>query len=141
MKYEFKIGDRVEYTANSSPSYKGRKGTVMADVSTDAPYKGLHVRFDGERHSEPLYCQSFIKIPSPPTQAEIDAALKLLGQAGDVTFKKRKPPFDPRTVERVGSYTALITDSLITVGCTGISFEKFDEIADAVADARKYNAE
>lgn len=43
----------------------------------------------------------------------------------------------PTTIKEVGDFDAVITSKNIKVGCQIISFEKFDEIAEAVKKHRK----
>ena len=146
MKYQFKKGDRIVYSTTATPGLdyntynKGKKGTVLEDASSDDPSFYVKVHFDGSNTSiRPRIHLGNLVLS--PTKEEIDRALAVLQTAGEVTFKQYKPPFAPITVYGIGAYSAVVTNQKITVGCTNISFEKFDDIALAVKMAREYNKE
>jgi hypothetical protein len=142
MRYEYNPGDRVQYTGNPSNRFFGKLGTVVGErVSTDSVTQAVSVRFDGYHDINVLYCQSFTKIKQTETDHEIDAALAVLKKYGKVEFKKNKPPFVNKKVHLNNDYTAQVTDKLIIVGCQYIPFTAIDELAEAVASARKYNEE
>lgn len=87
-----------------------------------------------------LYNRSNFRIANE-NDFKIAEALAILKAAGDVTFKPHKPAFKPREVVLSKAYTAVINDKNVKVGCQVIAFEAVDDIAKAVAEARKYSAE
>lgn len=147
MKYEFRVGDRVQYNREPSPSRiafnpsrAGTFGTVVEkDCSSDAPRETLYIEFDGNTCSTPLYCGNITKISS--NDEEIEKALAFLNKYGKVEFKKNKPPFVNKIIKINNSYDAVVTETQISVGCQTVKFSVIDELAEAVAVARKYNQE
>lgn len=75
------------------------------------------------------------------SEAKIAEALAVLREAGDVTFKPRKPAFVPIDVGSVGQYKVTIHKNKVTVGCTSFTFNKAEEIWNAVQKAKAYNEE
>lgn len=137
MVNKFNPGDRVIYVGNSegmlqTSHYIGRIGTVNRE-SDPGRYR---VNFDDNTSLGAVHAHN-LQPYAPPSNEEIEAAIALLNKAGEVSFKPRKAPF--AQIKVTGRYSAVITDKNITVGCTTISFEKFDEIAKAVQAARDYN--
>jgi hypothetical protein len=149
MKYNFKRGQKFTYAMKRtgrymwSPGRAGLVATIRDEYSGETDDMLVGVVFeDGNGAARDSWAYAVNLVPlKEPSQKEIDAAMRLLGLVGDVTFKPHKPAFDVRTVNGLGNYSAKISNKDIVVGCTTISFEKFDEIAFAVTEARKYNEE
>lgn len=146
MRYEFKEGDRVRYNLQKtglvpfSTDRAGALGTVKCDKITNDPVDGVQVMFDVE--GSILACAGNLTIINiSDEQSEINNALAVLKKYGKVEFKKNKPPFVNKTVRLNSSYSAEVNEFHIQVGCQNIPFAAIDELAEAVAIARKYNEE
>lgn len=139
MDKTFNPGDRVIYKGNSRGNpqtqfYIGRTGTINKQAEPNR----YSVAFDDGTSMGAVH-EYNLEVYDPPSSEEVEAAIALLTKAGKVSFEPHKPPFALIEVTGVGNYSATITDKNITVGCTTISFEKFDEIAKAVQAVRDYN--
>jgi hypothetical protein len=137
MANTFQPGDKVR---RINGSWAGLYGTVISgEVYTvkDQDYAGVVLRLeelDGE------FAPGAFALVQTPSQESIDAALKILQLAGEVTFKPRKPPFKSIYI-MVGDYKAEVSQHQIEVGCTTITFDTAEKLWNAVLEAKKYNAQ
>ena len=131
-----RAGDKIEYF-DGSPDYSterlGHTGMVVEVIKDRA-----NVEWDdGYKSASRWNVRNLRRLV---TQADIDAALRVLNSAGEVSFVPHKPPFAAIKLGRIGGYEASVSEKAVKVGCTSVTFERFDEIAAAVAKAREYNA-
>ena len=145
MKYEFRAGDPFVYVTvkqlhcGLNHNNCGKTGVVVRSLATDCASTSAVVRFDNRDCNTSVFVGNIIKID--PEQVEIERAIALLKKHGKVEFKKNKPPFTPIFVTVNLNHTAEVFDTHIAVGCQIVAFEAIDELAEAVAAARKYNEE
>lgn len=137
MAKKFQPGDKVlrinsDWNASFGAVIEGEVYTVK-----DQKYLGGGVELEEVKGS---YAPSNFVLVEIPTPSAIDAALKILRLAGEVTFKPTKPPFVPIKV-KVGEYEGVVTEAGLRVGCTTIPFDKAEEIWKAMQKAKEYNAQ
>lgn len=78
---------------------------------------------------------NYVKVEESLT---VEEAIKFLKSKGTVSFK---PHFTPIMVKLNRNHKAGVFCDMIQVGCQSFSFEAVDELAAAVAQVRKYNAD
>lgn len=134
-----KVGDRVVYEGTGKEAmtaYNGRTATVKAirddsvDIVWDADVNVHYPYYTAMRWN--------VKLAPVPTKEEIDKALSTLKAAGDVTFKPRKPPFDPIKLPLNSEYSAIVTEGGVNVGCQHFTFGVIEQVWDAVRKAKDY---
>lgn len=140
MGTKFQSGDRVEYFAGNPNDHNPLRLGKIGTISEPGELRS-QVRWDDGEYGCSKWRNENLRLIEPATQEQIDAALATLRSAGEVMFKLRKPPFVPVRIQRAtSSHNATVFVDRIEVGCQRVTFEKFDEIAAAVAKAREYAA-
>jgi hypothetical protein len=133
----FKVGDRVEYVGNETPTWKGRKGLTGVISHVHPGNDWADVRDDAGK----IWSPDIRNLKLVQSHSAVEEALKVLRAAGEVTFKPKRAPFKSITVKLNSSYQATVTDDSVTVGCQTFTFRKIDDLYNAVQEARAYNAE
>jgi hypothetical protein len=137
MTDTFQPGDKVQ---RINSTWIGSLGAVIeGEVYTvkDQKYRGGALELEEVKGNYSPCNFVLVEIPTP---SAIDAALKILRLAGEVTFKPTKPSFTPIKV-KVGEFEGVVTEAGLRVGCTTIPFDKAEEIWKAVQKAKEYNAQ
>lgn len=133
-KAMLKVGDVGIYNVanGAGMTHLNGKTGVVIDLSST----GVQLRWD---HSGSTYWADKENVTRySPAAAEIDRALATLKAAGDVTFKPRKPSFNPIHVTLNSQHNAIVTQGGVTVGCQHFTFGVIEQVWDAVQKAKDY---
>lgn len=149
MESKFKTGDRVIYAeAGRRSDWRGKVATIT-NVSS-ARYGGPFYSVYSVRFDEPWASNSYEGTDIPessllplaritePTQEAIDAALAVLKEAGEVTFKPHRPPFKAKRIRLNAKYFAGVTEKGVQVGCQVFPLAAVIEVGEAAREALNY---
>ncbi len=138
---KYKKGDRVVYRGMTN-SRLGKLGTVVE--VPEGSNKSYSVDWDdGVRISITGLAESSLASAKQPSKHDVNDALELLKLVGKVEFTPFKPPFSPNIVVVNRSYSAVVTEEKVTIGCQVFTLDEMDKLLHslrgAVDEALAYN--